>query len=70
MTLCARSADAQDTTGRIDALQQVNGSVEALVQGVGQSVVQVIVTTYGPPDEAERSMHRSSGSRPKSTLHS
>ena len=47
MTLSARSADAQDVTGRIDALQQLNGSVESLVQRVAQSVVQVIVTSYG-----------------------
>jgi hypothetical protein len=50
MTLFTRSADAQDATGRIDALQQLNGSVESWVQRVSQSVVQVIVTSYAPVD--------------------
>jgi S1-C subfamily serine protease len=51
MTLSARSADAQDATGRIDALQQLNGSVESLVHRVAQSVVQVMVTSYGPVEK-------------------
>ena len=49
--LFARSADAQDAIGRIDALQQLNGSVESLVQRVAESVVQVIVTSYGPVEK-------------------
>jgi serine protease Do len=51
MTLSARSADAQSATARIDALQQLNGSVESLVQRVAQSVVQVIATGYGPTEK-------------------
>ncbi len=51
MTLSARSADAQSGTARIDALQQLNGSVESLVQRVAQSVVQVIATSYGPTEK-------------------
>ena len=47
----ARSVQAQDTAGRIDALQQLNGSVESLVRRVSQSVVQILVTSYGPVDE-------------------
>jgi serine protease Do len=48
MILSARSTAAQGAPRRIDALQQLNGSVETLVQRVAQSVVQVIVTSYGP----------------------
>ena len=32
VTLSARSADTQDGIGRIDALQQLNGSAESLVR--------------------------------------
>jgi serine protease Do len=52
--LWARSADAQGATGRLDALQQLNGSVEVLVQRVAQSVVQVVVTSSGPVEEGNR----------------
>jgi hypothetical protein len=52
--LWARSADAQSATGRLDALQQLNGSVEILVQRVAQSVVQVVVTSSGPVEEGNR----------------
>src|SRR5258707_12756135 len=52
MTLSARSAAAQGAAGRIDALQQLNGSVESLVRRVAQSVVQLIVTSYGPVEKA------------------
>src|SRR5262245_32363263 len=38
-----------------DWLQQFNGSVESLVQQVSQSVVQVLVTSYGPLDDGNRS---------------
>src|ERR1700741_5054390 len=54
MTLSVRSADAQDAAGRMDALQLLNGSVESLVQRVAQSVVQVIVTSYGPVEKGVR----------------
>jgi serine protease Do len=53
MILSAGAADAQDASGRIDALQQLNGSVESLVKRVAQSVVQVIVTSYGPADRGD-----------------
>ena len=53
MILSARSAGAQDVSGRIDALQQLNGSVESLVKRVAQSVVQVIVTSYGPVERGD-----------------
>jgi serine protease Do len=53
VTLSARSADAQDVIGRIDALQQLNGSVESLVRRVAQSVVQVIATSYGPTEKGD-----------------
>ena len=45
---CALSAslgqvNAQENSTRIDPLLQLNGSVEALVQRVSQSVVQVVI---------------------------
>ena len=54
VVLSARSAGAQGATGRFDALQELNGSVEALVQRVEQSVVQVLVTTGTPRQEGTR----------------
>ena len=54
MTLSARSADAQDAPAGIDALRQLNGSVESLVERVAQSVVQVIVTTYASMETGNR----------------
>lgn len=41
----------QAERSRLDALQQLNGSVESLVARVSRSVVQVLVTTYGPVSE-------------------
>jgi len=37
-----------------DALQQLNGSLTALAARVSPSVVQVLVTSYGPVDESTR----------------
>jgi len=54
VVLSARSAGAQGTTGRFDALQELNGSVETLVQRVEQSVVQVLVTSGTPRQEGTR----------------
>jgi len=50
----ARPAQAQPAAAGSDALQQLNGSVAALVGRVSQSVVQVLVTSYGPVDEQVR----------------
>ena len=50
----ARPAQAQQSAPSLDALQQLNGSVAALVARVSQSVVQVLVTSYGPVDEQVR----------------
>jgi serine protease Do len=47
------SASAQAHTDRT-WLQQLNGSVESLVERVSQSVVQVLVTSYGPVDDGNR----------------
>src|SRR6185295_5933827 len=49
----ARPTQAQQAAGP-DPLQQLNGSVAALVARVSQSVVQVLVTSYGPIDEQVR----------------
>jgi len=54
VVLSARSAGAQGATGRFDALQELNGSVEALVQRVDQSVVQVLVTSGAPRQDGTR----------------
>jgi serine protease Do len=47
-----RPADAQDGASRVNALQDLNGSVTSLVGRVSQSVVQVMVTSYGPLEES------------------
>ncbi|MET0215588.1 MAG: hypothetical protein ABW292_21435, partial [Vicinamibacterales bacterium] len=47
------STRAQAHTDR-NWLQQLNGSVESLVERVSQSVVQVLVTSYGPVDDGNR----------------
>jgi len=41
-------AQGPDAGRRLDALQQLNGSVESLVSRVSGSVVQVLVSTYEP----------------------
>jgi serine protease Do len=48
----AADATAQTPGGRLDPLLQLNGSVESLVHRVSQSVVQVVVTSYGPVDKS------------------
>src|SRR5712671_4314170 len=52
--LTTAAADAQQPASRIDALQQLNGSVAALARTVSQSVVQVLVSSYGPVDKSSR----------------
>src|SRR5580704_15906714 len=52
LSLQSLPARAQEPSGRLDALQQLNGSVATLVKRVSQSVVQVIVTSYGPVDQS------------------
>jgi len=54
LLVSARPARAQQAAAGLDALQQLNGSVTALVARVSQSVVQVLVTSYGPVDEQAR----------------
>lgn len=50
----ARVARAQAGPNALDALQQLNGSLAALAARVSPSVVQVLVTSYGPVDEPVR----------------
>ena len=52
--LMAIPSGAQELPKRLDALQQLNGSVATLVRNVSQSVVQVLVTSYGPVEPASR----------------
>jgi serine protease Do len=47
-------ARAQEPAPRLDPLLQLNGSVESLVRRVSQSVVQVVVTSYGPMEKSDR----------------
>ena len=55
LLLLARGAEAQAAHGPRPpaALRELNNSVEALVRRASPSVVQVLVTGYGPRDEAE-----------------
>jgi serine protease Do len=53
LALSATPARAQGDR-RLGALEHLNGSVESLVQKVSQSVVQVLVTSYGPVDDNGR----------------
>ena len=52
--LAAPPASAQEPSGRANALQQLNGSVASMVGTVSKSVVQVVVTSYGPVDQSSR----------------
>jgi serine protease Do len=52
LCLTARSAGAQGKADRPDTLQQLSGAVAALAQQVSPSVVQVLVTSYGPVNES------------------
>jgi S1-C subfamily serine protease len=63
VALSATQARAQERDARTGALEQLNGLVESLVQGVSQSVVQVLVTSYGPGGRCRPHQHRS-GDRP------
>lgn len=44
----------QGASDSLDALQQLNRSVESLVTRVSKSVVQVLVTTYGPVSDSHQ----------------
>jgi serine protease Do len=54
LALAQGVANAQTPPTRMDALQNLNGAVTSLVKQVSQSVVQVIVTSYGPVDDSSR----------------
>ena len=51
VSVLASPAAAQDAVRRLDALQSLNSSVESLVEHVSKSVVQVLVTSYGPVEQ-------------------
>lgn len=51
MVLVATATRAQDRNG--DALHKLNESVNSLIKKVSPSVVQILVTGYGPLDESE-----------------
>ena len=48
------AADAQSRDRSTDALRKLNESVDALIKKVSPSVVQILVTGYGPLEDAER----------------
>jgi len=52
--LTAETAAAQERSSHASALQQLNGSVASMVGSVSRSVVQVVVTSYGPVDQSSR----------------
>ena len=52
--LTAQIAAAQERSPQGSALQQLNGSVTAMVGSVSRSVVQVVVTSYGPVNQSSR----------------
>jgi serine protease Do len=51
-TLCSTPTSAQDRSG--DTLHKLNESVDALIKKVSPSVVQILVTGYGPLEEGQR----------------
>jgi serine protease Do len=52
VNFCATSAYGQDRSG--DSLHKLNESVDALIKKVSPSVVQILVTGYGPLESGER----------------
>ena len=53
MVFCGTSAAAQDRSD--NTLRKLNESVDALIKKVSPSVVQILVTGYGPVDSGEHS---------------
>jgi serine protease Do len=54
MNVSSAWAQKQAPYRHLDALQELNGSVETLVNRVSESVVQVLVTSYGPVEQSGR----------------
>jgi serine protease Do len=52
--LCCATAGAQSMDRSTDALHRLNESVDGLIKKVSPSVVQILVTGYGPLEEAEK----------------
>jgi serine protease Do len=52
IALCSAPANAQDRSS--DTLHKLNESVDALIKKVSPSVVQILVTGYGPLEAGER----------------
>jgi serine protease Do len=53
--LMPRAARAQAVDNSADTLHKLNESVDTLIKKVSPSVVQILVTGYGPLEEADRS---------------
>jgi serine protease Do len=54
LLLCCTTAGAQSTDRSTDALHRLNESVDGLIKKVSPSVVQILVTGYGPLEEGDR----------------
>src|SRR2546428_622799 len=52
--ICSPVAEAQSLDHSTDELRKLNQSVDALIKKVSPSVVQILVTGYGPLEEGER----------------
>src|SRR6266567_624861 len=52
--ICSPVAEAQSVDDSTDELRKLNQSVDALIKKVSPSVVQILVTGYGPLEEGER----------------
>src|SRR5713226_7718210 len=54
LLICSPVAEAQSLDHSTDELRKLNQSVDALIKKVSPSVVQILVTGYGPLEEGER----------------
>src|SRR6266851_2034565 len=52
--ICSPVAEAQSLDHSTDELRKLNQSVDALIKKVSPSVVQILVTGYGPLEDGER----------------
>src|SRR5881296_1981726 len=54
LLICSPVVEAQSLDHSTDELRKLNQSVDALIKKVSPSVVQILVTGYGPLEEGER----------------
>src|SRR2546428_13947014 len=51
LLICSPAAEAQSLDHSTDELRKLNQSIDALIKKVSPSVVQILVTGYGPLEE-------------------